>query len=133
MTGFLHFLHGLCYDHSFFLISCFTLPSTEKRLECFQDGEFKDNNGIQSGRDVLGDQQSYGLGECATNLASNGRGLDASLGNDVSSDGISKRGNKEDQVPLRSVSLFDSGNKGSDLNSGSQSVKEEVCVFACHY
>ncbi|XP_073132949.1 uncharacterized protein [Henckelia pumila] len=90
-----------------------------------EDGRLQVNNGIHFGRDVLGDQQYYGLGECATNLASNGRGLDASLGTDVSSDGISKRGNKEDHVAMRSVSLSDSGNKGSDLNSVSPSVKEE--------
>ncbi|XP_073042999.1 uncharacterized protein [Primulina eburnea] len=90
-----------------------------------EDEGLKVNNGAQCGRGVLGDQQSYGLGECATNLASNGRVLDSFLGNEVSSDGISKKGNKEFQVPVRSVSLSDSSNKDSDLNSGSLSVKEE--------
>ncbi|KZV22449.1 hypothetical protein F511_19564 [Dorcoceras hygrometricum] len=91
-----------------------------------QDGGLKVNNGIQCGRDVIGDQQSYGLGECATNLESNGEGVDTSLGNDASSGGILKKGNQEDHVPIRSLSLSGSGNKGSDLNSGSPSLKEEV-------
>lgn len=113
------------YDHNFFIL-CFTLLNTEKRLECFKDGRLQVNNGIQCGRDVLGDQQFHGLDECATKLVSNGRGLDTSLGTDVSSEWISKKGNKEDHITVRSVSLSDFGNKGSHLNSGSPSMKEEV-------
>ncbi|XP_075517910.1 uncharacterized protein LOC142552152 [Primulina tabacum] len=90
-----------------------------------EDGRPQVKNGIECGRDVLADQQSYGLGECAMNLANNGRGLDASLGTDVSSDGISKKGNKEDHITVRSVSLSDSGNKGSNLNSEGPPLKEE--------
>ncbi|KAL3651074.1 hypothetical protein CASFOL_007477 [Castilleja foliolosa] len=74
----------------------------------------------QCGQNDLRDNRKDGLGECATNLASNEHGLEVTCRNDVSSDEISKGGNIEDHVPL----LSDKSSKGLN-GSLRQPIKEE--------
>ncbi|KAK6146526.1 hypothetical protein DH2020_020395 [Rehmannia glutinosa] len=106
-----------------------TFSSDTKHLEFSQDRGSKAVN-IQCGQSVLPDQLSDGLGECATNLASNEHGLEVTLRNDVSSDEISRGGDREDNVPVGSEN-FSKTNNGveslTELNgSWSTPVKEEV-------
>ncbi|KAL0446554.1 UNVERIFIED_CONTAM: hypothetical protein Slati_1783300 [Sesamum latifolium] len=101
-----------------------------KHLAFSQDrGSKAVNDDIQCSKDLLGDQLD-GLGECATNLASNEHGLESTLRNDVSSDELSRGRNRVDQVPVGSQ-IFSKTNNGvessTQLNgSGSTPVKEEV-------
>ncbi|GFP92529.1 hypothetical protein PHJA_001397100 [Phtheirospermum japonicum] len=97
-----------------------TYSSDAKHLESSQGRGSKTVN-VQCGRNVLRDQQTGGLGECATNLASNEQGSEVTRRNDVSSDEMSKGGNKKYHVPARS------DNSSKELNGSlRQPVKEEV-------
>ncbi|KAL0409188.1 UNVERIFIED_CONTAM: hypothetical protein Sradi_1853200 [Sesamum radiatum] len=101
-----------------------------KHLAFSQDrGSKAVSDDIQCSKDLLGDQLD-GLGECATNLASNEHGLESTLRNDVSSDEVSRGGNRVDQVPVGSenFSKTNNGVESSTQLNGSRStpVKEEV-------
>lgn len=83
------------------------------------------------GKDISSNQLSYGLGECATNLASNEHGLEATHTDVVSSLEMSREGNRGDQVPTGSENIAITSN-GVELlaeNNGSRRrlLKEEVC------
>ncbi|KAI3453301.1 hypothetical protein Pfo_009964 [Paulownia fortunei] len=108
-----------------------TFSSDTKPLEFSQDrGSKAVSDDIQCGKDVLCGQPSDGLGECATNLASNEHGLETTLRNDVSSDEISRGGNRGDHVPVGSenFSKFNNGVESLEELNGSRStpIKEEV-------
>lgn len=104
--------------------------SDAKHLEFSQDRGCKTvNDDLQSGK-RLGDQPLDRLGECATNLASNEHGLEATPKNDVSSGETLRVGNKGDQVPVESENFSKTCNGVDSLieANGLQSlpVKEEV-------
>lgn len=89
------------------------------------------SDALQCGKD-LGDQPLDRLGECATNLASNEHGLEATPRNDVSSGETLRVGNKGAQVPLESENESKTCNgveSVTEVNGpGSLLVKEEVCI-----
>ncbi|KAL2233146.1 uncharacterized protein LOC105156064 isoform X1 [Sesamum indicum] len=102
-----------------------------KHLAFSQDrGSKAVSDDTRCSKDLLGDQLSDGLGECATNLASNEHGLESTLRNDVSSDEVSRGGNRVDQVPVGSENFSKTNNGVESLTqlNGSRStpVKEEV-------
>lgn len=102
-----------------------TFSSDAKHLEFSEDrGSKAVTDEIQFGKEFLGDQLLDGLGECATNLASNEHG--------VSRDEISRGGNRGDQVPVGSENFSKPSNGVESLTevNGSRStpVKEEVCT-----
>ncbi|KAL8520577.1 hypothetical protein ACS0TY_011204 [Phlomoides rotata] len=108
-----------------------TFSSDGKQMEFSQDRSSKAaNNGIQCNKYLLGDRLQDGLGECATNLASNEHGPEATFRNDVSSDEISRGGNIGDKVLVGSDNISKTSNSLEALAevSGSQSmpVNEEV-------
>ncbi|PIN24192.1 hypothetical protein CDL12_03078 [Handroanthus impetiginosus] len=95
-----------------------TFSSDAKHLEFSEDRSSKPvANDMRCGKEFPGDRVSDCLVECATNLATNEHGLDATLRNDASSDEISKEGNVGDQIPVLSENL-------SKTNSGMDSLTE---------
>ncbi|XP_051148527.1 uncharacterized protein LOC127263510 isoform X2 [Andrographis paniculata] len=83
-----------------------------------------------SGKELPGDQLSDSLGECATNLASKDHGAEATLRNDVSSEGISRQ-KILGQTPLGSEASKTSNalepiKETSDSHPQNLTMKEEV-------
>lgn len=101
-------------------------------MEFSQDrGSKAANNGTQN-KHLIGDRLQDGLGECATNLASNEHGPEATLRNNISRDEISRGGNIGDEVLVGSDNVSKTSYSLEALVevSGSQStpVTEEVCT-----
>ncbi|KAL1556423.1 hypothetical protein AAHA92_12049 [Salvia divinorum] len=111
--------------------SASTFSSDGKHLEFSQGRSCKAvSDDLQCGKD-LGNQPLDRLGECATNLASNEHGLEATLRSDVSSGEMLRVGNKGAQVPLESENVSKTCNGVESLTevNGPRSflVKEERC------